>query len=69
MAESGYMGLQAAFDEGFDAVKAYIDRELTALELRIDDLESQLKSRGAVLDPFVVEAFRAGLSDGDGRHM
>lgn len=32
--------LQEAFDEGFIAVKGYIDRELNALEARIKALES-----------------------------
>lgn len=34
--------LQEAFDEGFEAVKAYIDRELNEFEKRIETLESRV---------------------------
>jgi len=41
------MGLQEAFDAGFDAVKAYIDSTLAELERRIAALEQK---SGADLD-------------------
>lgn len=31
--------LQTAFNEGFEAVKGYVDRSLTSLHKRIDELE------------------------------
>lgn len=36
--------LQSAFDEGFEAVKAYVDRSFDEYEKRIDDLDERLEA-------------------------
>ena len=38
------MDLQEAFDQGFEAVKSYVDRSFAAYECRLSDLEKHLSS-------------------------
>lgn len=40
------MDLQAAFDKGFDAVKAYVDREFAAYDQRLSTMERTIREAG-----------------------
>lgn len=51
------MDLQQAFDEGFDALKGYVDRSFDAFQRRIEDIEQRL---AALPNP------RAGVDGKDG---
>lgn len=37
------MDLQRAFDEGFEAVKSYVDRSMNALEKRVEEMSAQIE--------------------------
>jgi len=45
------MDLQAAFDEGFDAVKAYVEASFDAFEARIGAMEKQMAEVAAKASP------------------
>ncbi len=50
------MDLQKLFDEGFEAVKSYVDRSFEAYESRVDALEKRLTELEAKPDPVSVKS-------------